>query len=399
MSPYTIPSRHQDLTGQLTSDERAHSQRLLALIHAEIARAGGWLDFQSFMNLALYAPGLGYYSAGTHKLGAGGDFTTAPEISPLFSRCLAHQCAQVLRHLHHGSVLELGAGSGAMALEMLREFERIGCLPDCYYILEVSADLRARQQQLLRQHLPQHAARVHWLENWPQEFVGVIVANEVLDAMPVQRFCIDQGMTVAMGVSSSEQGLIWQRQPADATLLQAVQAIEGSINVRFPEGYCSEVNLQLPTWIKSLAAALQQGVLLFIDYGLPQRQYYSAERQQGTFACFFRQRMHDNPLINVGLQDLTAWVDFTALAEAGLAADLELKGFATQAHFLFGCGLERLLADMSEQDDAVRWALSQQVQKLTLPGEMGESFKAMAFAKNFDIELTGFAFRDLRDRL
>ncbi len=404
MSRYTIPSPHADLTStgltsMLTPDERAHSERLLRLVQAEIDRAGGWLDFQNFMNLALYAPGLGYYSAGTHKLGVGGDFTTAPEISSLFSRCLARQCAQVLEHLPGGSVLELGAGSGVMALDMLREFERMGCLPQRYHILEVSADLRARQQALIREQLPQQVDRVQWLDALPDNFVGVIVANEVLDALPVQRFCIQQDAVHALGVIGTAQGLAWATQPASESLRSVVNVLHQATGVALPEGYCSEINLQLPQWIASLAMAMQRGVLLFIDYGYPQSQYYSVERTHGTLSCFFRQRLHDNPFINLGLQDITAWVDFTALAEAGLAAGLELKGFATQAHFLFGCGLDRLLAGVSEQGEAVRWQLSQQIQKLTLPGEMGESFKAMAFAKDCDLELNGFTFRDLRDRL
>jgi len=388
-----------DLTQQLTTEEQAHSQRLLAVIRAEIERAGGWIDFHTFMSLALYAPGLGYYSAGTHKLGAGGDFTTAPEISPLFSRCVARQCAQVLQQLTQGSVLELGAGSGVMARDLLLELERIAALPERYCILEVSADLRARQQALLQQALPHYINRVQWLDRLPEHFVGVIVANEVLDALPVQRFVIEGKAVQALGVSYNEQGLIWQRRTAATELSNAVRAIEESTGDVLPDGYCSEVNLQLSAWIQALANSLHSGAMLFIDYGWPQRQYYSAERRRGTLSCFFRQRMHDDPLINVGLQDITAWVDFTALAEAGLAAGLELRGFATQAHFLFGAGLQELLADMSEQNDATRWQLSQQVQKLTLPGEMGESFKAMAFVKNFDSELNGFAFRDLRDRL
>ncbi|MGC3983019.1 MAG: SAM-dependent methyltransferase [Steroidobacteraceae bacterium] len=399
MSQHTLPPLQRDWLRQLSPDERAHSERLLALIVAEIERAGGWLDFQSFMNLALYAPGLGYYSAGTHKLGHGGDFTTAPEISPLFSRCVARQCAQVLQTLGAGSVLELGAGSGVMALEMLRELQRQDCLPERYCILEVSADLRARQQALLQQHLPDYLPRVHWLDALPQDFVGVIVANEVLDALPVQRFSVQQGELQAMGVINTGNGLDWQARPADRALSTALQAIRDNVKVIWPEGYCSEVNLQLPGWIHALANSLQQGVLLFIDYGLPQHQYYAGERSRGTLSCFFRQRMHEDPLINVGLQDITAWVDFTAVAEAGIAAGLELRGFATQAHFLFGAGLQHLLADMSEQDDALRWKLSQQVQKLTLPGEMGESFKAMALAKNYDEPLSGFGFRDLRDHL
>jgi SAM-dependent MidA family methyltransferase len=399
MPQHTIPSRRTDLAAQLSPDERAHSERLMTLIHAEIAHAGGWLDFESFMKLALYAPGLGYYSAGTHKLGEGGDFTTAPEISPLFSRCLTRQCVQVLQHLGTGSVLELGAGSGVMALEMLREFERMNCLPETYCILEVSGDLRARQQALLQERLPHLIERVRWLHALPGNFVGVVVANEVLDALPVRRFAIQNGAIRAMGVSHDDGLLVWQTRPASDALSVAVQAIQHELQNHWPDGYCSEVNLLLPDWIRALSDILQRGVMLFVDYGLPRLQYYSAERTQGTLSCFFRQRMHDGPLINVGLQDITAWVDFTAVAEAGVTNGLELKGFATQAHFLFGCGLDRLLADMSEQSDEARWRLSQQVQKLTLPGEMGESFKAMAFAKDCDIELSGFAFRDLRDRL
>lgn len=395
----TLPSSRPDLTAQLSAAERAHSQQLLALIQAELQHAGGWLDFQTFMNLALYAPGLGYYSAGTHKLGAGGDFTTAPEISSLFSRCVARQCAQVLQQLERAEVLELGAGSGVMALDMLREFERLQCLPERYCILEVSADLRVRQQALLQQQLPQHVGRVQWLDALPADFVGVIVANEVLDALPVQRFVMQQGVPQAMGVSDSDTGLVWQSKPASAALRAAVQAIENNLQRPLPEGYCSEVSLRLPAFMHSLADSLHRGVVVLIDYGLPQSQYYGAERSQGTLSCFFRQRMHDNPLLNVGVQDITAWVDFTAVAAAGMAAGLELQGFATQAHFLLGAGLEQLLAGMSEQSDAVRWQLSQQVQKLTLPGEMGESFKVMAFSRDCDMDLSGFAFRDLRDRL
>lgn len=400
---HTLTPRRANLsvqsTAQLTAVERAHSEQLLAVIRDAIQVAGGWLDFEAFMQLALYAPGLGYYSAGTHKLGAGGDFTTAPEISPLFSRCVARQCMQVLQQLDKGSVLELGAGSGVMAVEILREFERCNCLPERYYILEVSADLRARQQALVQVQLPQLIERVQWLDCLPTDFVGIVVANEVLDALPMQRFCVRQNDLYTLGVTSAEQGLVQQLQPANALLRNAVQTLENNLQAKLPDDYCSEINLQLAPWINALAHSLQQGVLLFIDYGLPQAQYYSSERRHGTLSCFFRQRMHDNPLINVGLQDITAWVDFTAVAEAGIAAGLELNGFATQAHFLFGCGLEHLLAGMSEQADAVRWQLSQQVQKLTLPGEMGESFKAMALAKACDIELNGFAFRDLRDRL
>ena len=396
---HTLASRRNSLADHLSSTEQLHSEQLLQLVRAKIEAAGGWLDFQTFMDLVLYAPGLGYYSAGTHKLGAGGDFTTAPEISPLFSRCVAMQCVEVLQQLKQGSVLELGAGSGVMVVDMLREFEKLECLPERYYILEVSADLRARQQALIQQQLPQYLDRVQWLDALPADFVGVIVANEVLDALPVQRFRIQQGGVQVMGVSYTDAGLCWQPRAADDTLVNAVRAIESNLSESLPEGYCSEVNLQLPAWIGSLGDSLQRGAVLFIDYGFTQSQYYSVDRTRGTLSCFFRQRMHDDPLINVGVQDITAWVDFTSVASAGLAAGMELEGFATQAHFLFGCGLDRLLTDMSEQPDEIRWQLSQQVQKLTLPGEMGESFKAMAFSKDCNLQLSGFAFRDLRDRL
>lgn len=383
----------------LSDTEQAHSRRLLDVIANAIAAAGGWLDFARFMELALYAPGLGYYSAGAHKLGAGGDFTTAPEISPLFSRCVARQCSEVLAQIPNGSVLELGAGSGVMALEMLREFERCDALPARYAILEVSADLRARQQQLLQQHAPHLMSRIEWLEALPVSFRGVMVANEVLDALPVQRFVMRAGVPRVLGVSQSLQGLVWQERDADESLRRAVAALQRELDEPLPDGYCSEINPGLETWLQALAGALQQGALMFIDYGHPRREYYRTDRTQGTLSCYFRQRQHDNPLVNVGLQDITAWVDFTAVAEAGLAAGLELKGFATQAHFLFGCGLQQVLGELTEQDDAQRWRLSQQVQKLTLPGEMGESFKAMAFTREMDVPLSGFAFRDLRDRL
>jgi len=384
----------------LTNAERLHSEQLTALIRDELQRAGGWLNFERFMELALYAPGLGYYSAGAHKLGVGGDFVTAPEVSPLFGRCVANQCAAVLATLQGGGILELGAGSGVMAADMLLQLAALNCVPEHYYILEVSADLRARQQNLLQQRVPHLFHRLQWLQELPTNFVGVIVANEVLDALPVQRFCIIQGAVQALGVTCDAQQFKWQSRAPSDSLKQAVHAISNYTGQVFAEGHHSEINLRLTPWIHSLAAALQRGAMLFIDYGLSQAEYYAAARMHGTLACFFRQRMHDDPFVNVGLQDITAWVDFTAVAAAGFSAGLKLQGFATQAHFLLGAGLDRLLTDSSEMLTAEqRWQQSQQIQKLTLPNEMGESFKVMAFAKDCDVQLSGFAFRDLRDRL
>jgi len=383
----------------LSDIERAHGERLTALIRNQIQGANGWIDFERFMELALYAPGLGYYSAGAHKFGPRGDFVTAPEISPLFGSCMATQCAAVLHALQGGSVLELGAGSGAMAADILLQLERMEALPELYCILEVSAELKQRQQATLRQRVPQLAHKVRWLDALPAEFTGIILANEVLDALPVQRFVIEGQQVQALGVGIKDDGFAWQTQPASAPLRHVLQEILQNLGTVLPDGYRSEINLRLKPWFHSLAASLVRGAMLFVDYGLPQAEYYGSERANGTLACFFRHRIHDDPFVNVGLQDITAWVDFTAVAEAGIAAGLELRGFATQAHFLLGAGLDAGLNQPELADDVQRWKLSQQIQKLTLPSEMGESFKAIAFAKQCDVELSGFRFRDLRDRL
>lgn len=381
----------------MSAAEREHSARLVAHIRQCIEHAGGWLDFERYMDLALYAPGLGYYSAGAHKLGAGGDFTTAPETSPLFSRCVANQCAQVLRTVG-GDLLELGAGSGVMAADMLMQLAELDALPARYFILDVSADLRARQQVLLAQRVPQLLSRIHWLDALPDAFTGVIVGNEVVDALPVHRFCIEQDEICTLGVSIAGETLQEASRPASAELIDAVRAIEQERGEPFATGYRSEINLRLHAWMQLLGRCLQRGALLLIDYGLPRLEYYSDSRAQGTLACFYRHHIHDDALVHVGVQDITAWVNFTALAESGIAAGLDLAGYNTQAHFLLGTGLDRLLS-RDDLDDKARWQQSQQAQQLIMPSGMGETFKAMAFSRNFDEPLMGFAFRDLRDRL
>lgn len=386
----------------LAADEQAHSERLIALIRDEINKNHGWIGFVRYMELALYAPGLGYYSAGAQKLGSSGDFITAPEISPLFSRCVANQCAQALHSLQGGDVLELGAGSGMMAVDVLLQLEKLNALPTRYYILEVSADLRQRQQTLLQERIPHLMDRLCWLDSLPDSFNGIIVANEVLDAIPVTRFIIEDGKLRELGIGIEENQFVWRSRPPRDGLIKNIEHITTEIGGNLPLGYCSEINLQLPDWIKSLEIMMQQGVLLFLDYGLPRKQYYSMDRTRGTFSCFYRHLQHDDPFINVGVQDLTTWVDFTALAEAGVNAGLELTGFSTQAHFLIGSGIESLLTDAMTQNDlsdTQRWQLAQQVQQLMLPDGMGETFKAMAFTKNCELELSGFAFRDLRHSL
>jgi SAM-dependent MidA family methyltransferase len=379
----------------LTADEAEHSRRLVRRIWEEIDARGGWLSFERFMEMALYEPGLGYYSAGAIKLGAGGDFVTAPEVSPLFSRCLATQCSEILQHVSGGGILEFGAGSGVMAADLLNELAAQGSLPERYLILEVSADLRERQRALLQERAPEHATRVEWLDRLPEAFRGVVLANEVLDALPVQRFRVRGDQINSLGVTWQLGRLDWSETRADAELAAAVRRIEANTGERLPDGYTSEVNLRLAPWIAGIAAALKQGVALFVDYGLPQRQYYRSERSEGTLLCHFRHRFHDDPLINVGVQDIGAWVDFTAVAEAASSAGLGVAGFATQAHFLIGNGLEQLLAPTDDHELASRVQLARQAMLLTLPGEMGERFKVIGLTRGFEQPLRGFAVRDL----
>ena len=387
--------QHPSALPELTPAQSAHSARLVDRIHDVIDAQAGWINFERFMEMALYEPGLGYYSAGSSKLGAGGDFVTAPEVSPLFSRCLATQCSEILQHVSGGAILELGAGSGVMAADLLNELAVQGSLPERYLILEVSADLRERQRALVQERAPAHAARVEWLDRLPEELRGVVLANEVLDALPVQRFRIRGDHVNSLGVTWQLGRLDWSETRADAGLEAAVRGIEANTGERLSDGYTSEINMRLAPWIAGIAAALKEGVALFVDYGLPQRQYYRSERREGTLLCHFRHRFHDDPLINVGVQDIGAWVDFTAVAEAATAAGLGVAGFATQAHFLIGNGLEQLLGPADGHELASRVQLARQAMLLTLPGEMGERFKVIGLTRDFERPLRGFGVRDL----
>jgi SAM-dependent MidA family methyltransferase len=384
----------------LSPDEAEHSARLEARVREAIDAGGGWISFERFMTLALYEPGLGYYSAGARKLGPAGDFVTAPEVAPVFSRCVATQCEEVIRELGPGTlVLELGAGSGVMAATLLAELARREALPVEYWILDVSADLRARQRRTLADRVPEILDRVRWLDVLPESFSGVIVANEVLDALAVERFSI-RGMQVnALGVAEQIGRLEWAEVRASARLTDAVRHIEADIGRALPDGYTSEVCLALAPWLHTLADRLVRGVMLFVDYGLPRREYYSAGRTDGTLLCHFRHRFHDDPFARLGLQDITAWVDFTAVAEAAQASGMDVAGFTTQAHFLIGCGIGHYAADVAGLDIADRVNLSRQIMVLTLPAEMGERFKVIGLTKGYDAPLCGFAVRDLRHTL
>jgi len=385
---------------------RAHSQRLVALIRERIRAAGGALSFADYMNLALYAPGLGYYSAGTRKFGPAGDFVTAPEVSPLFSRVLARELAAMLESVGGGDILELGAGSGVMAADILTALDAAGAVPQRYLILEVSADLRDRQRRLVEERVPHLLAQVHWLDTLPAKPLrGVIVGNEVADALPVERFRRDADGVSRMVVTETPTGLALDWVTAPPALAEAVVALEARLGRRLAPGYVSELSLGLAGWTADVAAALGEGFLLLADYGLGESEYYAPERSAGTFRCHYRHRAHEDALHWPGLQDLTAWVDFTALADAGLSAGLELAGYTTQAHFLIGAGLEEELAGFESLDERQRLSLSAEVKTLTLPGEMGEAFRFMAFSRAADgapsrpFRPRGFALSDLRRTL
>ncbi len=379
----------------LTPEQAEQSARVEALIRRRIGEAGGWIDFETFMELALYAPGLGYYSAGSAKLGADGDFVTAPEISELFSRCVARQCAEILEELGGGAIVEFGAGTGRMAAAVLRELGKLGALPHRYAILEVSADLKARQLERLTRLPPPLRDRVTWLDRWPATPIrGVVLANEVLDALACQRFVLRQEGIRVLGVGMADDRLVPLEHRADGRLVAALETVLRDLPRPLPEGYRSEVCLRVEPWIRGVADFLERGVLLALDYGLPRAHYYHPDRVDGTLRCHFRQRAHDDPLTRVGVQDITAWVDFTRVAEAASVSGLEVLGFATQAGFLLGTGIEALLAE--PHDPAARARAASEARRLLLPGEMGEALKVMALGRECPGPLCGFAHQDLR---
>lgn len=369
------------------ADARAHSGALAARIGEEIRASGGAIPFSRFMELALYAPGQGYYSAGATKFGAAGDFVTAPELGPLFAACVTDAVAPVLQQLGPAAgFLEVGGGSGAFAEVALKKLMALDALPSRYAILEPSADLRARQRERLRERLvPPLFDLVEWPDAPFQEpWEGVVFANEVLDALPTPRFTLRDGEVFEEHVALDDGGgFVRTDRPADALLTAAVRHVERQLDAPFADGYRSELLPQLPYWVQAVVGPLQRGALLFVDYGHPRREYYRPERREGTLRAFRRHEVGSDVFAWPGLQDITASVDFTALAEAGTGAGFDLAGYCTQASFLIGNGLESNLAaaEARARDEAARFALRQEAKQLTLPGAMGERFQAMGFER------------------
>ena len=367
----------------LTDTEIAHEGRLRQLIVEAIQSAGGWLPFDAFMQLALYAPCLGYYAAGAHKLGAGGDFVTAPELSPVFGRCVAEQCAEVLRQLGGGDIVEVGAGTGALAEAVLSELQASGQLPTRYRILEISPDLRDRQRQRLSALPPSLMALVEWIDAPPPDaYRGVLIANEVIDALPVARLRGSSQGLLALGVELHDGNLREASRPASKAEVARVADMDVELADQQEIEWCP----QLSDWIISITTSLTAGVALFIDYGDSRRHLYSVDRPRGTLVSFHRHRIHNDPYVNLGLQDLTAWVD--------------VAGYTTQACFLLACGFDRHLARWRDQLPAESAPLAaRSALRLVLPNDMGERFKCMALARNYPDTLAGFSIRDFTETL
>ena len=367
-----------------SADELAHSERLLQHLREQIA-ARGPMPFSQYMERCLYAPGLGYYSAGKTKFGEAGDFVTAPELGDLFARCVVHAVQPTMAMLGDADFLELGGGSGAFAEAALRAFAGSGALPRRYRILEPSADLRERQRERLAATLPAElAGRVEWLDRPPEEdWRGVLFANEVIDALPTTRFVMRHGEVYEEHVGLDGDGKLWRLdRPADVLVSGAVRHVERDLGREFDDGYRSEILPQLPYWIQAVAGSLEAGLMLFVDYGYVRREFYLPGRQDGTLMAHYRHRAHADPFYLPGLNDLTASVDFTALAEAGNSAGFSVASYLPQAQFLIAAGLQEVFEHAYEQgDEATRLRLAQQVRKLTLPDQMGERFQAMLFAR------------------
>ncbi len=385
----------------ITDIERDHEARVRAHIAADVRAAGGWIGFDRFMDLALYAPGLGYYSAGARKLGPGGDFTTAPEISRLFGAAVAQAGAAVLEEIGGGAILEIGAGSGRLAGDLIEFLDARGIAPSRYWILDVSAELRDRQREYLRGRLGDRVERVEWLDAPPAAaFDGLIVANEVLDALPVVRFRWSRRGVEALGVECRDgDRFAWSARPADPVLVTACEALRDAAGGGWTDGYESEWCPRLRPWAAEVTRSLRTGAVLWFDYGLPRAHYYLAERRQGTLICHYRHRAFDDPFAHPGLEDITAWVDFTALAEAGDAAGFEIAGYTTQAYFLAGNGIDAHLGELAGSDPLQAARLANEARRLMMPGEMGERFKVMAWSRGLTGALGGFALRDLRHTL
>ncbi len=382
-----MPSPAESALPPPSPDASAHSQQLAEHIASTIVTEGEWIPFSRYMELALYAPGLGYYAAGARKFGSEGDFVTSPEISPMFAKCLALQAAQVLKDVG-GDILELGPGSGVLAADLWESLKEMGTLPRRYLLLEVSPDLRERQRALLAQRFPAEIDRFEWIDRLPGKIRGLVIANEVLDVVPCSLVHRDPGGSYSeQGVILTEAGFAFEDQPLQDGELKRRAA------TAFPPGdydYLSEINFAAEALVRTIASSLEAGVALFIDYGFPEREFYHPQRSMGTMRCHYRHRVHGDPFFMPGLQDITAHVDFTAMGRAAEQGGAEIFGFTTQAYFLISCGLAVLVSAGDPTMTLSRLKGTSAVHRLIGPSEMGELFKVLGFGKGMPGPILGF---------
>lgn len=378
---------------ELSPDVRTHGKRIIDALTAKLQASNNWLSFADYMRFCLYEPEVGYYSAGLQKFGSAGDFVTAPEISPIFGECLAEAISGLLIKHPDWSICELGPGRGRLASSVLRHLQTLKALPKSYQLLDVSAQLRNIQKKELDSL--QIEIPIEHLDRPPVNFKGIIIANEVIDALVVERFHIDaQGTIQQCGISLENERLVESYKPAPAHLTAAIQSLETDL----PNNYTSEICTQLKPWLSTLTENSDECILLFSDYGLSQKEYYSPERKQGTLRCHYQQHAHNDYLVLPALQDLTAWVNFTQLGDAALSLGMEVTAYTTQAHFLLGSGRLQQL-DFESMPEKERFQTSRDIQTLTLPANMGERFRFMQLNKNCDEQIPAVAFRDLRHLL
>lgn len=380
-----------------TAEQLRTSEQLRYLITRQISDNKGWIGFDRFMHLALYTPELGYYNGPLQKLGANGDFITAPLLGRLFGQCLARQCAQVMRQLESASIYEFGAGDGSLVRILLEELALLEAVPECYFITETSTNLRLRQQSTVANLPAELRHRVSWLDRLPSSVRGVIVANELLDALPCKRFEIGRdGKVYELGVALSNGKFIWRRSE------QELKGMDWLRDLKLKHGYCSELPQQASSWVSTVASSIDRGIMLLIDYGFSREEYYHQDRDQGTLMCHYRHRAHADPFCLTGLQDITTHIDFTAVAKAGELGGLEVLGYCDQANFLLSCGLMDILADFQESGKPSTpdmLSISAEVKKLTMPHEMGELFKVIALGKGIQQPLLGFKMKNKVERL